>query len=88
MYSIKQCTSCRSAKIYLNSKHIVYEEKDIQIDPQHLKEFKMLPVQSKTVPQIIVDGNVFGGWDQLKSLTAEEFDHLIYEVKDEQQITT
>ena len=64
IYSAKWCGPCKIAKSILDSKGINYKEIDIEdenISRQKLKEI----TGGYTVPQIIINNKIIGGYNEL-----------------------
>lgn len=62
LYTTSWCGECHIAKSYLDERGIRYREIDIEEwdDPRgHLEEI----TGNRTVPQIVVDGRVLGGFE-------------------------
>lgn len=55
------CTYCKRVKMVLMSMNIPFEERDIN-EPQYMEEF--LPYGYKTLPLVILNNTVVGGFDQ------------------------
>lgn len=69
VYSKENCSYCTRAKMLLTSKNIKYKEYVIDITSQSDidKVKKELGIDNfKTVPQISIDGEHIGGYDDLK----------------------
>lgn len=65
LFSTSWCGACRKARAYFQARRIPYRDLDVEKDPKAgqlyaavLKRFKMRP----SVPIIIVNGRVFGGF--------------------------
>jgi len=71
LYSQPGCPPCFAAKRYLQSKGIAFEYKDIQADPQALRE--LMDMKSRSTPTLLVGSQVLIGFDpvQLDALLAE-----------------
>jgi glutaredoxin 3 len=67
IYTKLNCSYCVDAKIYLNAHNVKYEE--ILISKEDMKDFRTVCPTAKTVPQIIFDGKLIGGYDDLKKST-------------------
>jgi glutaredoxin len=69
VYSKTVCPFCVNAKNYLKSKHIPFEEINIEEDEQARKF--ILEKGHRTVPQIYFEGKLFveGGFQGLSKLT-------------------
>lgn len=78
IYSSEKCPSCRAAKTYLSNKKIEFVEKNINESKANFLEFKQLPSRPRTVPQILIDGQLIGGWDELKQISPDNLKLLVY----------
>lgn len=67
VYSTNRCPYCVRAKQLLDSKQVAYTEIKIDEDPSKLAEMLEL-TKRRTVPQIIINGNPIGGFDDLNAL--------------------
>jgi len=77
IYSTNNCPFCTRAKQLLNSKNIAYTEKRIDENPEFAKEMQER-TQKRTVPQIIINGNPIGGFDELYALNRDgKLDELL-----------
>ena len=70
VYSKKQCPFCDRAKLLLGSKGIDYREIDIT-DDEALTIEMVQRSRQRTVPQIFIDDEAIGGYDQLARLNAQ-----------------
>jgi glutaredoxin len=75
VYSKPSCPNCVKAKKLLDDRNVVYETKELGVDiqPQELFdlfESKGLP-QPRTAPQIFLNGDYIGGYDQLATYIEE-----------------
>ncbi len=77
IYSKEWCPYCTKAKALLRSKGLEYEEIDVTSDAEG--ELEMIErSQRRTVPQIFIDGQSVGGYDDLAKLNATaELDRLL-----------
>ncbi len=67
LYSADWCSSCVSAKRYLESKNIPYEE--INIDSQGISRTRLVELTGRlAIPSILVNGKVIGGFMELQKL--------------------
>lgn len=64
IWSKYNCHYCDSAKKFLDSRGIVYEEKRVGIDYTKEQLLEAVP-NAKTVPQIFIDGEYVGGYTEL-----------------------
>lgn len=77
IYTTGYCPYCTAAKALLRSKNIVFEEVDVTRDPQRRAEMEHLS-QRRTVPQIFIDGQSIGGYDDARDLDSTgELDRLL-----------
>lgn len=77
VYSTNRCPYCVRAKQLLDSKQVIYTE--IKIDEDRSKLTEMLELtKRRTVPQIIINGQAIGGFDELNALNrAGKLDPLL-----------
>ena len=69
MYSIATCPYCINAKALLNEKGVDFVDHDITHLPDEELNAKMMELTGrKTVPQIWIDGEHIGGYDDMKAL--------------------
>jgi glutaredoxin len=66
VWSKVQCPFCDMAKTLLKNKGIAFEERMIGVDWTREQLLEAIP-QARTVPQIILNGEYIGGYDQLKA---------------------
>ena len=67
VYTTENCPYCRMAKALLSSRSISFEE--IRIDLDESKRDEMLHrSQRRTVPQIFINDQSIGGYDDLAAL--------------------
>lgn len=77
MYTGRVCPYCSRAKALLAKKGVEYREEMVDLDPSGRQKLVELTGR-RTVPQILVDGNPIGGWDDLAALDkAGELDALL-----------
>jgi glutaredoxin 3 len=67
IYTKPSCPYCESAKELLKSRHIAFEEIRVDQDAVKLEEMMRLS-QRRTVPQIFINGQSIGGFDDLAAL--------------------
>ena len=70
VYSKQQCPFCDRAKSLLQSKGISYIEIDITDDEAHTLEM-IQRSQQRTVPQIFIENDSIGGFEQLARLNSQ-----------------
>ncbi|OGT35482.1 MAG: glutaredoxin 3 [Gammaproteobacteria bacterium RIFCSPHIGHO2_12_FULL_37_14] len=68
LYTKESCPYCRLAKELLNARKLAFEE--IRIDLDEAKREEMVRLSNRrTVPQIFINGQAIGGYDDLVTLT-------------------
>lgn len=70
LYTKRYCSYCHAAKALLRAKNVDFEEIDVTDDEALQEEVRNRSGRS-TVPQIFVDGQPVGGYDELKRLDAQ-----------------
>ncbi|MFW6011363.1 MAG: glutaredoxin 3 [Desulfosalsimonas sp.] len=68
IYTTRACPYCSMAKSLLDKKNAAYEETAVDADPEKLEEAVKRSGGRKTVPQIFIDGQHVGGYDELNEL--------------------
>jgi len=71
VYTTTYCPYCHATKAFLNSKGVKYEEIDITRD-QNMKRKVMEELGWKTVPIILINDKLIGGYDDLRALDREK----------------
>lgn len=67
IYTADYCGYCHQAKQLLNKKGVNYQEIRVDLDPA--KKTEMIERSGRrTVPEIFIDGDLVGGFDDLWSL--------------------
>jgi glutaredoxin 3 len=66
VWSKYHCTFCEQAKSLLGQKEIQFEEKKIGDGYSREELLEEIPT-ARSVPQIIIDGKVIGGFTELKA---------------------
>jgi glutaredoxin 3 len=64
VYTTDRCSRCVSTKMLLGRRNIVYEEINLARDPDGRAKLAELTGMI-TFPQIVIDGEPIGGFDQL-----------------------
>ncbi len=78
VYSTGTCPICDKTKILLGKWNIDYTEKRIDTDDALLKEFSTATNGARTVPQILIDDELIGGFSELTEMHMDgDLDHLI-----------
>jgi glutaredoxin 3 len=67
LYSKENCPYCHMAKELLSGRGIAFEEIRIDLDPSKLEEMIRLS-NKRTVPQIFINNQSIGGYDDLTIL--------------------
>lgn len=68
IYSKANCPYCVHAKNLLTDKGVSFQELRIDLDPAAFSAMEEIVPQARTVPQIIINGQPIGGFDDLKAL--------------------
>ena len=77
IYTSSYCPYCTRAKYLLDSKGIEYEEIILDDDPEKKIE-TMQKLNWRTVPIILIGGELIGGYDQLAALERDnKLDELL-----------
>lgn len=77
VYTTGYCPYCVRAKALLERKGVAFEEIDVGND-EALREHMVRTSGRRTVPQVFIDGNPVGGYDELAQLDREgELDKLL-----------
>ncbi len=71
IYTLEWCPYCRRTKAFFKSKDLSYEEYDIA-DEKNKQEMQERSGGEKTVPQIFIDGENIGGYDELIKLKSSD----------------
>lgn len=64
IYTKSSCTFCSKAKAWMQQHGIPYDEHDVSTAAAFTEMKNRLP-DAKTVPQILMDGHLIGGYDML-----------------------
>ena len=67
VYTTPSCPYCVQAKRLLHARKIPYSEIDLAADPV-LRADIMVRTGRRTVPQIFIDGQPIGGFDELQAM--------------------
>jgi GrxC family glutaredoxin len=77
IYTTSYCPYCFGAKAFLRSKNVEFEEIDVTDDPPRRAEMERRSAR-RTVPQIFIDDQSIGGYDDVRRLDATgELDRLL-----------
>ena len=66
IYTTANCAYCLAAKMLLKQRGFDYEEVRVDTDPARRDEM-VARTNKRTVPQVIIDGKVIGGYEELAS---------------------
>ncbi len=78
IYSTASCPFWLKTKNLLNKWNINYSEVAIDTGDSALKEFRDAAQEARTVPQILIDGKLIGGFSDLTELHMDgELDQLM-----------
>lgn len=70
IYSKGWCPYCRMAKRLLEEKGQAFVEFDVELEPDKYDEMLDRSQGRYTVPEIFIDGDLIGGFDDLRALDA------------------
>jgi glutaredoxin 3 len=77
IYLTRYCPYCTAAKALFRSKSVAFEEIDVSSDPARRAEMEQRS-RRRTVPQIFIDGEPIGGYDDARRLDSTgELDRLL-----------
>ena len=68
IYTSTYCSYCITAKNLLENENLIFEEKNVDLEPTFKLEMISRANGSKTVPQIFIDNEHIGGCDDLLDL--------------------
>lgn len=68
LYTKADCPYCDRAKQWLGSKQVAFQELRIDLDPSLKEEMLARSQGRRTVPQIFINGEGIGGFDDLIAL--------------------
>lgn len=74
IYTVDYCSYCKKAEMFLIEKNIPFKKIDITSDEQEYRKKlgEYYDIQGRvTVPQIIINGQRIGGYDDLMKLNEE-----------------
>lgn len=66
VWSKNNCGYCVMAKNLLRNQGIEYQERNISEGPWTREQLLEAVPHARTLPQVFLDGNLIGGYDQLK----------------------
>ena len=77
MYTTPWCGFCAAARALLKNKKVEFEDLDVSMDAKLRKQMTELS-GGTTVPQIFIDGQSIGGYDDMNALDQQgELDKLL-----------
>lgn len=65
LYSTGTCPICERAKVFMNKRNIDFDEVRIDLGADRMREFLEKTNGARTVPQILIDGELVGGYSEL-----------------------
>lgn len=65
VYSKPSCPACDGAKMFLKTKYLEYQLKQLDVDFTQ-QEIKELYPTARSYPIIVIDGTYIGGFNELK----------------------
>ncbi|MDH3661648.1 MAG: glutaredoxin 3 [Alphaproteobacteria bacterium] len=65
IFSGPNCAYCAAAKSLLRKHGLAFEELDVKADPAHLDELRRRLPRARAIPQIFIDGEHIGGFEDL-----------------------
>jgi glutaredoxin len=71
VWSRNQCPFCDQAKALLKLKGIEFEERNVSTDWTKEQLLEAVP-SARTVPQIVIDEKVIGGFTELRTFLSRE----------------
>lgn len=78
IYSKANCAYCDWAKKIFDNKKIAYQEIRVDLEPTKLAEMLQLSGGRRTTPQIFINDQLIGGFDDLAALDkAGKLDDLV-----------
>jgi len=78
VYSTASCSICERAKNMLQKWNIDYNEVAIDTNADAQREFAEVTQGARTVPQIVIDGELIGGFSELTELHMDgDLDNLM-----------
>ncbi len=78
VFSTASCPICVKAKVLLNKWGIDFSEISIDSDERALETFREVTQGARTVPQILIDDKLIGGFSELTELHMDgELDSLM-----------
>ena len=78
VYTTEYCPYCVRVKALLKRKGVAFDEIDITYDAVAREQMVELAGGRRTVPEIFINGQIIGGYDELKALEdTGELDSLL-----------
>jgi glutaredoxin 3 len=78
VYTTTVCPYCVRAKQLLQRKNIAYKEINLNTEPGEVRSELMARTKHRTVPQIFINDQFIGGFDQLYALDKQgKLDELV-----------
>ncbi len=70
IFSGPQCSYCAKAKALLQQRGLAYQEYDVAATAENLQEFQRRLPRVKSIPQIFIDHEYIGSYDDLVLMAA------------------
>jgi len=64
------CPYCEQAKLFCEQREYIYEYRELDVDFTREEVLEHFP-GARTFPQIVVNGQKIGGWDQFRTYVEE-----------------
>jgi glutaredoxin len=88
IWTRRGCHACTQSKQFFYSKKIHFEEHRLTDDPAVQAYFQQQTNHAKTVPQIIINGQRIGGFDDLLHLEKKgKLDQILYGAKNDKKFS-
>lgn len=68
VYTTDFCSFCVRAKMLLDARRVVFREEHLPATPASRDRLRNLHPTARTFPQIVIDGEVLGGYHELVAL--------------------
>ena len=78
IYTTTYCGYCHRAKMLMEEKKIAFEEINLDLETERYEEMLSRSEGRRTVPQIFINGQGIGGWDEMYDLERKgQLDELL-----------
>lgn len=68
LYTTDFCSFCVRAKMLLKARQVAFREEYLPATPESREQLRSLDPAARTFPQIVIDGEVLGGYRELVAL--------------------